>query len=175
MKLNSIYSVAAVLSLACALQSQAATPAVGQPAPLLTFTQLYGAPEGTKTDWPSLKGKVVVLEFWATWCAPCIAEIPHLNEFATSLAASNVQFISVDDEQLGPMMVQAPVPRFSSASGAVDRRRSPQCGHSRVCGDSSRHAADARQRHASEQRRRESCAARKRADGIDHAELCVSH
>jgi crotonobetainyl-CoA:carnitine CoA-transferase CaiB-like acyl-CoA transferase len=30
-------------------------------------------------------------------------------------------FISVDDEQLGPMTVQAPVPRFSSASGAVDR------------------------------------------------------
>jgi uncharacterized protein (TIGR03435 family) len=98
MQLNRICSVAAVLSLVFTLQSHASTPAAGQPAPPLAFSQLYGAPEGTKTDWPSLKGKVVVLEFWATWCAPCIAEIPHLNEFATSLAASNIQFISVDDE-----------------------------------------------------------------------------
>lgn len=98
MKLNSLCSVAAVLSLACTLQIHAATPTIGQPAPALAFTQLYGAPDGAKTDWPSLKGKVVVLEFWATWCAPCIAAIPHLNEFATSLAANNVQFISVDDE-----------------------------------------------------------------------------
>jgi thiol-disulfide isomerase/thioredoxin len=98
MKLNSFCAISAVLSLACTHQCLAATPTAGQPAPPLTFTQLYGAPDGTKTDWPSFKGKVVVLEFWATWCAPCIAEIPHLNEFATSLAASNVQFISVDDE-----------------------------------------------------------------------------
>jgi len=98
MKLNRICPVAAGLCLACALQTHAATPTVGQPAPTLSFAQLFGAPDGTKTDWPSLKGKVVVLEFWATWCAPCIAEIPDLNELAKSLAASHVQFISVDDE-----------------------------------------------------------------------------
>ena len=98
MKLDCLCSMAAALSLAGALQIHAATPTIGQPAPALAFTQLYGAPEGTKIDWPSLKGKVVVLEFWATWCAPCIAEIPHLNELAQSVSASNVQFISVDDE-----------------------------------------------------------------------------
>jgi uncharacterized protein (TIGR03435 family) len=98
MKLNSLCIIAAVLFIACTLQTHAATPTVGQPAPALTFTQLYNAPDGTKTDWPSLQGKVVVLEFWATWCAPCIAQIPHLNELSQSLASSNVQFISVDDE-----------------------------------------------------------------------------
>jgi thiol-disulfide isomerase/thioredoxin len=98
MKLNSLRTFAAVLSLGFVLQSHAATVTVGQPAPALNFTQLYGAPDGTKTDWPTLKGKVVVLEFWATWCAPCIAEIPHLNELAQSVAANNVQFIAVDDE-----------------------------------------------------------------------------
>jgi len=104
MQQNLLRALALVLSLACTLPAHASTPAVGQPAPPLAFTQLYGAPSGAKTDWPSLKGKVVVLEFWATWCAPCIAEIPHLNELADSLAASNVQFISVDDED--PAVVQ---------------------------------------------------------------------
>ena len=40
-----------------------------------------------------------MLEFWATWCAPCIADIPLLNKLADSLDASKVQFIAVDDEE----------------------------------------------------------------------------
>jgi len=98
MQLNRLCALVAFLSLACALPTRAATPAVGKPAPPLAFAELLGAPDGTKTDWPSLHGKVVVLEFWATWCAPCIASIPHLNALAASLASSNVQFISIDDE-----------------------------------------------------------------------------
>jgi len=86
-----------VLSLACSLTVHA-VPTIGQPAPALTFTDLLQVPPGTKTDWPSLRGKVVVLEFWATWCAGCIEEIPHLNSMIESLAPNNVQFIAVDDE-----------------------------------------------------------------------------
>jgi thiol-disulfide isomerase/thioredoxin len=73
-------------------------PVVGEHAPELKFTQLIGAPDGTKTGWHDLRGKVVVLEFWATWCAPCIAEIPHLNSLIQSMGPTNVQFIAVDDE-----------------------------------------------------------------------------
>lgn len=100
MKLNRVFPAIAVLSLASALQANASTPTIGRPAPALTFTGLLQAPPGTKVDWPSLRGKVVVLEFWATWCAPCIAEIPHMNELAQSLATNNIQFIAVDDEDL---------------------------------------------------------------------------
>jgi thiol-disulfide isomerase/thioredoxin len=57
------------------------------------------APDGTKTDWPSLRGKVVVLEFWATWCGACIEQIPHLNELIKSTTNANIQFIAVDDEE----------------------------------------------------------------------------
>lgn len=98
MKLNSLCTLAAVLSLAFPLSARAATLTVGQLAPALVFTDLLQAPQGAKVDWPSLHGKVVVLEFWATWCAGCIEELPHLNSLVQSLAPNNVQFIAVDDE-----------------------------------------------------------------------------
>jgi len=44
--------------------------------------------------------KVVVLEFWATWCEGCVAEIPDLNRLVASLDPTKFQFISVDDEDL---------------------------------------------------------------------------
>jgi uncharacterized protein (TIGR03435 family) len=44
------------------------------------------------------KGKVVVLEFWATWCAPCIAAIPHLNALVQN-SPKDVVFLSVTDEE----------------------------------------------------------------------------
>ena len=75
-----------------------AHPEKGSPAPPLIFTQLLQAPLGARTDWPSLKGKVVVLDFWATWCSPCVASIPHLDDLVSSLDPAKFQFISIDDE-----------------------------------------------------------------------------
>jgi len=66
--------------------------------PDLGLTSILQAPDGTKADWSSLKGKVVVLEFWATWCAPCIAVQPHLNELTEEFKDKPVQFISVTNE-----------------------------------------------------------------------------
>jgi thiol-disulfide isomerase/thioredoxin len=39
-----------------------------------------------------------VLEFWATWCAPCVEQISHLNELADKLAGKPIQFVSITDE-----------------------------------------------------------------------------
>ena len=91
-KLLAAFFVAAFLTFAAPQDS-------GTPAPALSFTRLMQVPAGTRVDWPSLKGKVIVLEFWATWCAPCIAEIPILNSLAASVDPSKVQIISVDDEE----------------------------------------------------------------------------
>ena len=72
-------------------------PEVGQVAPELKITRwLPGAPEAV-TGWPT--GKVVVLEFWATWCGPCVASIPHLNELAERFRNKPVQFIAVTDDE----------------------------------------------------------------------------
>lgn len=72
------------------------TPAatIGKPAPPLTLKQL-GA--DSATSWQNLQGAPVVLEFWATWCAPCVSSIPHLNGLATKF--QNVRFISLTDER----------------------------------------------------------------------------
>ena len=52
-------------------------------------------------DWSGLKNRVVVVEFWATWCAPCIENIPHINDLVRKFALQPVTFISVTYETEG--------------------------------------------------------------------------
>jgi thiol-disulfide isomerase/thioredoxin len=68
---------------------------LGDRLPPLKVTQVFqGFPE-TTIQWNNLRGKVVVLEFWATWCVPCVNEIPHLNKLADDLSSEPVVFMSV--------------------------------------------------------------------------------
>lgn len=62
------------------------------PAPQLSGTTLEGEP----LDVADYKGKVVVLNFWASWCPPCRAEAPNLIEVAEQTEADGVQFIGVN-------------------------------------------------------------------------------
>ncbi len=83
----------------------ASQPAIGQPAPALSLDSLLQAPRRTKpakeVAWADFKGGVVVLEFWATWCGPCVGAIPHLNELADAFRDEPVRFLSVTDEDAG--------------------------------------------------------------------------
>lgn len=62
-----------------------------------TFT--YENYEGGETSLEDLKGKYVYIDVWATWCAPCIREIPYLKEVAEDYKDKDVVFvgISIDD------------------------------------------------------------------------------
>ena len=68
----------AIMALVLApFSAQAAEPKVGRSAPNAQFETVSGA----KFDLDSLRGQVVVINFWATWCGPCRQELPLLNAY----------------------------------------------------------------------------------------------
>src|ERR1044071_8796476 len=55
--------------------------------------------KGGPVDLAAVKGKkVVVVEFWATWCGPCRVSIPHLTEMQKKFAKRDVLFVGISDE-----------------------------------------------------------------------------
>ncbi|MGH1375523.1 MAG: TlpA family protein disulfide reductase [Alphaproteobacteria bacterium] len=65
------------------------------PAPTFTFTDTNGASHALT----QFKGKTIILNFWATWCPPCVAEMPQLLELAAR-EKDNIVFIALSvDEQ----------------------------------------------------------------------------
>lgn len=66
----------------------------GQMAPLFELTAL----DGRATSLESLRGNVVILDFWATWCTPCIVEMPTLERLHTELRGRGVIVLGVNNE-----------------------------------------------------------------------------
>ena len=70
---------------------------IGKAAPPIAGPGLDGAPVNPET-W---KGKVVLLDFWATWCGPCRAELPNVVKLAAATAGKPFQIVSVSLDQEG--------------------------------------------------------------------------
>ncbi|MEQ1503033.1 MAG: TlpA disulfide reductase family protein [Myxococcota bacterium] len=73
----------------------AARPAfAGEAASDFTLRDVNGA----ETTLSALKGKVVVLSFWATWCGPCKEEMPHLEKMYKDLGAKGLVVLSISTD-----------------------------------------------------------------------------
>jgi peroxiredoxin len=84
------------LLLGTAASTAAAATAVGSPAPDFTLRVL----DGPNLRLQEQRGKVVLVNFWATWCGPCRKEMPHLNRIADKYRSSGLVLlgINVDDD-----------------------------------------------------------------------------
>jgi len=86
----------AVVTGACADRPPAVVE-VGRPAPVYAAVTLSGVPISTT----SLTGRVVLLNVWATWCAPCRDEIPYLQKLHQEREKDGLSIIGVSVDALG--------------------------------------------------------------------------
>ena len=68
-----------------------AAPEIDEAAPPLVLTAL----DGTTFDLAKLRGKVVMVNYWATWCAPCRREMPKLDTFYKQYHAQGLEIIGI--------------------------------------------------------------------------------
>ncbi len=78
----------------------------GKAAPIFTLTSM----DGKRVSLQDLKGKPVLLNFWATWCAPCKVEMPWFEDFSKKYAAQGLQVVGVnEDDEVSPNKLKSEV------------------------------------------------------------------
>lgn len=95
---------------------------VGKPAPPLDARDIHGKP----VRLADLKGKVVLLDFWATWCAPCIDELPRLEALYRTYHPRGFEIIGISLDDTAPPLAdfvrdrKLPWPQVHNATGGAD-------------------------------------------------------
>jgi thiol-disulfide isomerase/thioredoxin len=91
-----------------------------EPAPEVSLSLL----DGGALDLSSLRGKVVLLDFWATWCVPCIAEIPMFNQLNKEYKSKGFELVAVSLDEEGAEKVKPFLKRhpmsYTQALGDAD-------------------------------------------------------
>jgi thiol-disulfide isomerase/thioredoxin len=85
------------LGLALAVTAGAASPKPGSPAPGFTLPELLRGQNSVSLK--SLAGKVVVVDFWASWCPPCRKSLPQLARMRLRHPSMVVLAVSVDEDK----------------------------------------------------------------------------
>jgi thiol-disulfide isomerase/thioredoxin len=94
----------AVVTVALLLARCGKAPQASEARPAPPFD--LPAVEGGRVTLASLKGKVVVLDMWATWCGPCIAEMPDYAEFARKNQPRGAEVVGIVFASGAPQEVQ---------------------------------------------------------------------
>ena len=82
-------------------QDEPAEMTIGSPAPPIDIEYWLSTAGGTVEPFHKLEpGKIYVIEFWATWCTPCVASMPHIAQLQQEYADKGVTIVSVSDEPL---------------------------------------------------------------------------
>lgn len=112
-------------SAALPLFLSAALPALAGKAPNLSLKDL----EGQRVKLSDLRGHIVIVNFWATWCGPCREELPRLRKLAADLQSKGVELVAVsidepkDESKIRPLLAQmqvAPGGNFSVWTGSSE-------------------------------------------------------
>jgi thiol-disulfide isomerase/thioredoxin len=91
MKKTALMIAFAISLLGCSSQKQPKALAPAKGAPDFVLENIRGG----KTKAADIKGKVAVVDFWATWCEPCKAEIPHFNKLNEDYQGKDVQIMGI--------------------------------------------------------------------------------
>ena len=118
---RSIGRSALVVWLAFAVtQSWATAPATGPKAPPFQPKQWVNQMEPVSAD--AFEGRLVLVEKWATWCGPCVASIPHLNELADKFGKKGLTIVGITaepPEKVRPFIERKGV-KYMVGSGGAD-------------------------------------------------------
>ena len=90
--------LATLLAPALALGLFAAIPAGAKEARKATPSFSVRDLDGKRVDLKSLKGKVVIINFWATWCRPCMQELPHLDAMQKKYGKKGLVVLAVSTD-----------------------------------------------------------------------------
>ncbi len=80
----------------------------GKPAPAFTLQDL----NGKNVSLADFRGKVVILDFWATWCPPCVKEIPHFIELYEQYKDKGFAMVGISLDQAGISVVKSFAQKF---------------------------------------------------------------
>jgi thiol-disulfide isomerase/thioredoxin len=102
-KANLFLIIGVLLLVLTGCKSETPAPREGEPAPDFELTAL----SGEKVRLSGLRGKVVLLNFWASWCPPCREEIPSLITLNAKLPARDFQLLTVAIDKEGREAIAA--------------------------------------------------------------------